>query len=202
MATATALELCRVRNTGTRLLEGAYGGHPYSIPPGEERVLEVECAKKDFGDWDTRNLSKTEKRLQFRIEQLERLRGHYGCTPGAKIPVVDESGTPDLDEKGFPKEVLADVVWRQKMPNVEIHLMDGTRVVTVIEDPDGSDLPAPDLEPDSKDLIIASMKSDIEKLTQAVVQMQSQPKAPVDSPSAPRPRPKQAKVVASQTVED
>lgn len=198
-----AVDLVNVTNVGDKPIEGSYGGNGYLIRPGETVAMEVECAKKDFGDYDARNRSKTEKRLRFREDQLNRIRGRYGVTPGAKVPISDENGNPSYDEKGVPKEILADLIWKDRLPKVEIHKWDGSRVVTVLEDPEGTNLPpGDDAEPDEKDAAIAAMRAEIEKLSSAVVELQSTPKAPVDSPAAPRPRPKPAKVTASQSVED
>lgn len=198
---ATAFDLVRVKNVGDAPISGAYGGNGYLIPVGGDTLMETECAKKDFGDWDTRNLSKTEEKLRFRDRELRRVRGLYGVTPGAKIPVVTHDGKADLDDHGVPKEVLADVVWKDRMPKVEIYSMDGTRLTTVIEDPEGESLPL-DGSSDDKDLALAEMRAQIDKLQDAIVGMQVKAvDIPVDSPeTAPRPTPKKAKVHAAQTV--
>lgn len=199
---ASAIDLVRVKNVGDQPISGAYGGNGYLIPVGGDSLMETECAKKDFGDWDSRNLSKTEEKLRFRDRELRRVRGLYGVTPGAKIPVVTHDGKADLDDHGVPKEVLADLVWKDRMPKVEVYSMDGTRFTTVIEDPEGETLPLDGASSDDKDLALAEMKSQLAKLQDAIDGMKAQPVAiPVDSPeTAPRPTPKKAKVHAAQTV--
>lgn len=197
-----ALDLVRVKNVGDTTLEGAYGGVGWLVHPGGELVMETEAAKKDWGDWDTRNLSKTEGHLRFRDREFRRVRGLYGVTPGARIPVVDRNGVPELDENGRPKEVLADTIWRERVPKVEIYSMDGTRFTTVLEDPEGADLPMDGTPSDDKDQAIAAMQSQIDKLLNAVADMQTKSvDLPKDTPeSAPRPQPKKAKVSAAQSV--
>lgn len=201
MASPLDNQLVRVRNNGDQPLAGAYGGNPYLIRPGEESFMEVECAKKDFGDWDTRNLSPTEEKLRFRTREYARVRGLYGVTPGAKIPVRKDDGSPELNENGVPQEVLADLVWKDRVPKVEVLKMDGTRIVTVLEDPEGKDLPAGDTPSEDKDLALAQMKAEIEKLQNSVASMQSQVSIPTDDPdTAPRPVAKKAKVASAQSV--
>lgn len=198
-----ALDLVRVRNLGDRPINGAYGGTGYLIPVGGETLMERECAIKDYGDFDARNLSMTEEKLRFRDREFRRIRGIYGVSPGARIPVVDSGGRPTLDEKGVPQETLADTVYMDRLPKVEIYLMDGTRVTTVIEDPEGETLPLEGASETDKDKALAEMKRQIEALTQSVVSMQEgKTQAPVDSPQTDRPKPKPAKVTASQSVGD
>ena len=196
------VDIVRVHNLGDTTLDGAYGGVGYMIRPGESAMLETEAAKKDFGDWDARNASKTEEKYRFRYREYLRVRGLYGVTPGARIPERDKNGRPVLNEHGIPKEVLADVVWQDRIPKVAIELMDGTKVVTVLDDPEGTDLPAGEGEGMETDLVIAQMRADIEKLTSALEKVQATPvDIPVDLPeTAPRPTPKKAKVAAAQTV--
>lgn len=195
------VDIVRVRNLGDTSIEGSYGGVGYLIRPNETAMLETECAKKDFGDWDARNASKTEEKYRFRYREYLRVRGLYGVTPGARIPVMN-NGQPEFGENGVPKEILADQVWKERVPKVEIELMDGSKVTTILEDPEGDSLPAGDIGSQDTDLVIAQMRADIEKLTSALEQVKSEPvDIPVDSPeTAPRPAPKKAKVHAAQTV--
>lgn len=201
MSIALEHQLVNIRNLGKEAIAGAFGGEPYLIPPGEQRMLGVECAKKDLGDWDTRNLSQNDEKLRFRWKEYLRVRGLYGVHEGAKIPVVKDGG-PDLDERGVPREVLADTMWRERVPKVEITLLDGTKVVGVLDDPEGRDLPAGDATESDKDLALASLKAQMEQM-QATIDKMNAPRVdiPTDDPeTAPRPQPKKAKVAAAQTV--
>lgn len=196
-----AVDVVRVRNRTDHVIEGAFNANPYRIQPGGEVVMETEAAKKDFGDWDCRNLSKKEQRLRFRYNEYLRIRGQKGVLPGSKIPVLDEKGQPKFNESGVPEEILSDFVWKDRMDWVDIESLEGERYVTVLDDPEGDNLPKPDLEPDDKDLAIASLQSQIEKLNAAVVTMQEgQARAPVDSPENARTKAKQPKVVAAQSA--
>lgn len=203
MASPLDNQLVKVRNLGDKTLSGAFGGQPYSIPPGEEVFMEVECAKKDYGDWDLRNLHPTEDRLRFRVKEYARVRGLYGVTPGAKIPILKD-GEPVFNAAGVPEEVLADQVWRERVPKVAITRMDGTPCVTVLDDPEGKDLPAAESSSEDKDLALAEMQSQLRKLQESMEAMQgSKVSIPVDDPeTAPRPVAKKAKAVAAQTVSE
>lgn len=199
-----ATDIVRVVNKGTEDHVGTFDGKPYRIPAGGEALLDKEAAIKDFGNWDARNLG-SEPRLRKREHEVQRLRGLRGVVAGSKIPVM-VGGKGKYKDDGYPEEVLADQVWRERMPNVEIYLMDGTKVTTVLEDPEGTTLPLEDAPQEDLARTINAMKAEMEKMQRAfesTLEKQAQVEVPVDLPeNAPRPKPKKAEVVAAQQTRE
>lgn len=185
--------ICRVRNLGSKPLLGAYDSQPYRIDPGETAIIDVECAKKDFGDWECRNFGEGKN---HRLDEYHRIRGLMGVMEGARVP----SG--EYDEDGRPVEVPSGVLVETRLPKVEIHLADGTKVVSVLEDPEGRSLPvASELD---QTRAIESMQEEIKKLSDAldsVKNQQNHVEIPKDAPSSKRPSPKKPEVVGSQVSE-
>lgn len=106
----------RVRNLSKVDFSSAYDSRPYTIPAGGDAIIPREAAAKDFGDWDKRN-----GRKNLRTKEYERLRGLYGAL----------DGMPEADKR-----------WEKNRPNVEIYETDGTRIVGVLDDPQGASLSA------------------------------------------------------------
>lgn len=197
-----ALDIVKVRNLGETDHVSAYNGERFVIRAGGELTIEREAAVKDFGNWEARNFSQTDARLRHREREFRRVRGLYGVHEGAKIPVRGPDGGPVLNKDGIPEETLADTVYRERLPKVEIYLMDGTKVTSVIEDPEGKDLPLDDAPAGDQVNAIASLQAQIKQMEGALSSLldkQTQIEIPTDSPQ-PKPKASKPKVVSAQSV--
>lgn len=144
-------EIVRVLNSGPSEVNLAYDGRPTKVGPGKEAYVEREVAVIHLGDWTARG-----KRRQ---EEYRRIRGKYGCLPGATVEL--EAGNPD-------SRVNADEVWKKRMPRVELYDSVGERVTTVLEDPEGESLPAEGSEDVDKERMIESLRQQLGRLEQEV----------------------------------
>jgi hypothetical protein len=190
------MAVVRVKNLGKVALRGAFDGTAYVIEPGESAILDEECAIKDFGDWGQRNYG-TEESTQYRKAEYLRLRGLYGVMPGTRIP----SGKFNAD--GYPLEVPSEVLLAERMPKVEITTMDGRKIPTVIDDPEGNELPLEGGDSTDQNRAIEAMQDQIASLKDALESMRSQvPELdiPKDSPQGQRPKARKAEVLGSQVA--
>lgn len=117
-----------------RELKGSYNSEPWVIPAGKSAVLPREAAIIAFGDWESRpgirvrNPDTGLYEHNAREVEFARIRGRCGVAEGAVL---------ELDGKEVPSEALLE----DRLPKVQIEEMDGTKVVTVVEDPKGEGLP-------------------------------------------------------------
>lgn len=185
-------DVCRVKNLGSQPLIGAYDSQPYRIDPEETGLLDVECAKKDFGDWTLRNWGEGKN---FRFDEFQRIRGLKGIMEGSMVP------TGNRTKEGTWEEVPSNLLLDDRMPKVEITLMDGSKVITVLEDPEGRTLPLENASQVDQAHAIESMQEQIAKLTDALDSMKNQQahvEIPKDTPQSKRPQQKKSDVVGSQ----
>lgn len=108
----------RVKNIGNDAFRGMYDGRAFTIPPGGEAIIPTEAAVIHFGDGPF--FRKDPLSARDREWEVQRIRGRYGCMPGFEG---------------------ADQRWEQIRPHVEIYELDGTKWITVMDDPDGALLP-------------------------------------------------------------
>lgn len=128
----------RVHNDGDVDLLVQFNSQPFLIPAGGAGLLPREAACKDFGNWDTRG--------EDRDREYRRLRGIYGTL----------EGQPGDEER-----------WKANRPKVRIFETTGEQVVTVIEDPQGKDLPVVGQALDETQSLIAEMRAEIDELKAA-----------------------------------
>lgn len=188
-------QICRVKNLGSKTLVGAYNSEPYRIDPGETALLDVECAKKDFGDWEERNYGEGRN---YRLDEYARIRGLQGIMEGARVP------TGEFDEDGRPIEVPSGLLLDDRMPKVEIHLADNSKVTTVLEDPEGKTLPLDETGGPDQVRAIESMQDQIKQLQDALESVKNQQnhvEVPKDTPQSKRPQSKKPEVLGSQVSE-
>lgn len=121
----------RVRNIGSTPFVGKYDGATFRIVPGSEGFVPFAASCLWFGhpaamDLDDRN--------RHRTAEVERLRVRYGVYEADKVKDVpgikDVAGHPDLGNTADAFLTLT--------PDVEVFTVDGDRIITVIEDPDGN----------------------------------------------------------------
>lgn len=135
-------DMVRVRNLGDENLRIAYDSKATVIPPGQDGFVAKEAACAHFGVW----WSQPGGRPIDRKEEARRVKGLYGCFPGS--PVEGD--------------------WENSKPKVEIYEMDGTRVSTVIEDPEGVNLPVTERQDDSH------LRTTVQAMQEQLEKMQSQ----------------------------
>lgn len=150
-------EVIIVRNTGTSDLDVRFNSRSTIIKPDESGIVETDAAKLWFGDWDARNMGR-EERHQFRTHELARLRGIYGAH------FDDDFRT---EHPSIPEPLLADQKWERNRPHVELFEQDGTRIISVLDDPEGKTLP---LEEASHDVLART----VEDMQAQLAQMQEQ----------------------------
>lgn len=132
-------DLVRVRNTGALPLRISYNSQATIVQPGQDGFVDREAACAHFGVW----WSVVGGRPIDRKMEYLRIRGLYGCLPGA----------PGSENA---------LSWEKVKPKVEIYELDGpTKVSTVFDDPEGTEIPV-------------NERSDDAHLRDTVAQMQEQ----------------------------
>lgn len=150
----------RVHNDGDDDLIIRYNSQPYLIPAKGDAIIPREAACKDFGDWTARG--------KDREREYRRLKGLYGALEG--IP----GDTERFDAN---------------RPRVRIMEVSGDPVVSVMDDPKGSNLPSDISQP--QEIPEGYIESIVEREIQRRLGQEEQPHAatavPDDLPeTAPR----------------
>lgn len=198
-------ESVRVTNLGAEPIVGAYDGNGFLIPPGETAILPSAAAKKDWGDWEARNLSRDPK-FCYRDQEYARLRGIYGVSEGARVPLT-QNGVPVTDkETGAVIEVLADTIVEERLPKVKLEQLDGTPIIGVLDDPKGESMPLEGASTEDTAAVIEALRQDMLKQQQtidALLSNQAAVDVPVDSPeNAPRPKTSKPKTVSASSARE
>lgn len=136
-------DLVRVRNLDSKSLRIAYNSQPTVIGAGQDGFVDREAACAHFGVW----WSVKGGRPIDRTEEYGRVRGLYGSFPGAP----QDANTPS---------------WEDVKPKVEIYELDGTKVSTVIEDPEGEAIPVTERQDEGH------MRATVEKMREQLEEMQ------------------------------
>jgi hypothetical protein len=140
----------KVLNRGPDVFEARYNRQTYRIQPGESAFIPHEAVCLWLGDPASRNVGKQQDR---RLE-AQRLSRRYGA----------------YDDKAK---------FEANKPNLEVHDLDGNRVVTVVDDPSGDSLTPPSR-------VELSMMDMIERLEKQVDQLKRQAgQADVDPDAEP-----------------
>lgn len=105
-------DVVRLKNVGKEKWFGRYNNQPYTIFPGGEGIAPFIAICNWFGHPDAVD---TDPRNRHRFNELERLRVKYG--------VYDD-----------------DTKWDANTPKIEVFTLDGERVLTVLDDPEGNHL--------------------------------------------------------------
>jgi len=154
-----------------------YGGTPYRIPnDGVERIVPADAARLYFGDWDARDLGKNEQNRQKERLKINTKYGLFNAPFYSYIP-RDTIGIPDANEpieEYVPVPDTAKLVDARReyihpnLPQVAVYDVDGNRILTVIDDPDGDLLDGRSKIQDQLD------KADVKAMTAAMSKMQAQ----------------------------
>lgn len=102
-------DVVRLRNAGTDPFNGKYSNQPYRIMPGGEAIAPFIAVCLWFGHPDAIDEG---PRDRHRFNERERLRIKYG--------VYDD-----------------DTKWEPNTPKVEVYTLEGDRILTVLDDPEG-----------------------------------------------------------------
>lgn len=171
--------LVRVKNLGKTVLRLGHNSEVTVIAPGSEGFVDRECAARYFGNWTLRNT----KEEAFRLDELNRLKGLAGCNEHGVSALIDEG------------------VWEDRKPQVELHDLEGKKIITVLDDPTGETLPLVDESPNLQRQIEVLQ----EQLDTMRELMESGPETPViveeDAPGVTKRKPgRPAKVEAFSEI--
>lgn len=114
-------DIVRVINDGLKPLRVVFDSRATIIPPGGEGIVEREAAVIHFGDWTATGAK--------RAAEVRRLRGLAGS---------NEDGKSALEH---------DAVWNERKPQVTLIDGDGSPIIGVLDDPEGTSM-VPAMAPD------------------------------------------------------
>lgn len=173
-------DFVRVRNVGDTDLRLAYNSQPTVIPAGQEVPVDRDAAATWFGDWTRRNVPELQNPefRDARLNEYNRIRTLYGF---------------------HQLEPESEQTFKAKVPQVEIYEMDGTKVTSILEDPDGKDLPIVGSSNLDKEQLLSAMKDQMDAMAQKIAEMEDPHpdiEVPQDTPetAARRGRPRKAPI--------
>lgn len=150
-----ALQIVRLKNTGTRPWADKYNNRKYTMEPGEEIVVPFLAMCLWFGHPDAID-HPTDKQRQFRFDEWRRLQVRYGSYDNVgEEPIVTKSGS-------IPP-------WKDQVPSIEVLTMAGEKIITVVDDPEGRHL-----QPAQQNVSqVELMQSAIERMQEQMREMES-----------------------------
>lgn len=165
----------RLTNVGDKEFQGKYDGRTTTLEPGKTTMVTFAAMALWLGNPYSHNRN---PRNRQRLSELNRLRAKYGAYDN-----------PEL--------------WEQNKPLIEVYDAEGNRIITVVDDPDGTFLP-PDEEDrnatavDTLQKRIAQLDAEMDALRTALNQQvrtdqattlgDAMPDIP-PTPKAPKPEP-------------
>lgn len=123
-----SMQMVRVKNVGDKPFKDGYANQTYEIKPGKEAFVPFDAAALWFGHPDVYDVS---PRQRARFDQWKRLRTKYGAFDVAA-----------KGENGVQVVTSADQMWERNKPQVEVYTLEGKRLTTVIDDPEGKTIGA------------------------------------------------------------
>ena len=159
-------------NESDRDFHGRFNSVPFIIPAGGDAFIDREAAVLWFGDWTLRNIGH-EDRTQFRLAELNRLKGLYGA--GYDDPREDPR---------VPSPRNAAEKWAANQPKVKLREADGTAIPTVIEDPSGETLSLEDAPQNDLARALSSMQAQMDALKAQMAENVIPTDVPVDDPGS------------------
>lgn len=143
-------EVVRVQNNSPRTVTFTYAKGKYPVPAGTSAAVPVAAAKRSLGDWDARD--NPDVNIMPRTNEQNRLSTLYGLCGDpfysddpretfaaseevrgngkAVVPMEDYTPTSLIDGRKQYRH--------PRLPDVEVYDLSGRRVVTVLDDPDGT----------------------------------------------------------------
>lgn len=136
-------EIVRIKNVGDSDFRDGFDGRTYVIPAGAETMVDYNAMCLWLGHPMANNY---DPRNRVRVQEYQRLRVRYGVS----------AKELELNQKG--QLVDTDGLFKQMRPKLEVYNLDGSPILTVADDPDGTFLTTPDDQSgDSQQLIMARM---------------------------------------------
>lgn len=135
------MQLVRVVNEGDKEFVSRWEGNIFRIKPGSETMVTRDAVNRWTGNADTVNDGK----VNARREEYNRLRVLYGAY--------------ERDE-----------VWEANRPHLAVYDLDGNRITTVLDDPEGTNINAPQFNPVERSMQeqLAVMEQQMEAMRRAI----------------------------------
>lgn len=124
-------QVVRVRNVGDEDFTAQYANVPYTIPAGQETIVPFLAMCLWLGHPDAVDIDSKRK---YRLEEFQRLTARYGTYD-------------NLDD------------WFENKPKLEAYSIDGQRLVTVVDDYEGSHLKVESSTVQEKAVMLSAMAS-------------------------------------------
>lgn len=139
------LQLAKVVNKHSEPFRGKYDNQQYLIAPGSETVVPMDAVRNWLGNPDAADL---DDKRRDRTEEFRRIRAKYGVY--------------EYDER-----------MEENFPRLEVYTLEGERIYTVIDDPEGKNVARNirDAQPQDVNAQVAMLQQQINALT-ALIQSQ------------------------------
>lgn len=140
------MQLCRIVNEGDEPFTSKWEGNTFTIKPKSEIMVTLDAANRWTGNAATVNDGK----VNARREEYNRLRVLYGAY--------------ENDEK-----------WVKNQPHLAVYDLDGNRINTVIEDPEGTRLTATPADKTTRSMQeqLEDMQRQMEAMTRAIADQEA-----------------------------
>lgn len=132
-----SMQMVRIVNKGDKTFRDMFANQTYEVEPGKSTFVPFDAAALWFGHPDVFDVS---PRQRPRTDLFKRLRLRYGA--------YDQ--TEEVNGKDVP--VGADVVWERNKPQVEVYTLEGKRLNTVVDDPEGRNVTIDDEDASTRDM--------------------------------------------------
>lgn len=171
-------------NNGKRPLKIRYDGREYHLPPGTPTTLPYLAMVIGFGNPALRNRPGGRKNA-YRQQEVERLAAYWGTGTDAWYKPID-APTPPLTSNPFEESKVevheyVDTTtgparrWKNPLlPDVTVTTYDGKRIITVIDDPEGT------MSFGEDEARAANAKSEVEALRESLESTRQQQAAMID----------------------
>lgn len=135
--------MVRCKNVGDKPFKDGYANVTYVLPPNKDVFVPYDAAVLWFGNPDVFDVS---ARQRGRTDFYHRLRLRYGAFDDHRI-------LADGSEVRF----TADELWEENKPQVEVYTLEGERLHTIIDDPEGTNVDPAQTNPGEAQGILARM---------------------------------------------
>lgn len=122
-------QMVRLVNKGDKDFTDGFASQTYTIKAHSEGFVPFDAACLWFGHPDAYDVS---PRQRARTDMYRRLRQRYGA-----FDTVEKKGNDDVPVSG-------DEMWERNRPRVEVYSLEGDQIITVIDDPEGTNVTAAD----------------------------------------------------------
>lgn len=150
-----------VRNTGDTRFAAMYASQRWVVEPGAKTLAPYHAACLWFGDPRAVNIGDRDTRpeLQFRTNEIDRLSVRYGLCGDPwyadDVDIDKETFAESANDRYKPQRYKDGR--HPNLPRCEVYDLDGTRLITVIDDPEGTGGQEPATSQAERDLTKASV---------------------------------------------